>query len=358
MANTVVRDTANEVEQWRATFLEEFTREMPFKAYMGMDDKGENAVIHVVEDLESAPGLTVNIPLVMRLTEDGTTGDGTLEGNEEALDIYNCDISCEQLRHAVARGKTQQFATSIDLLKAGKGRLKGWHSEKLRDQIVDRMKCHALDGVTEYADATETQKDAWSAANADRIVAGAVVSNYNADHSTMLATIDNTSDKLTTSLISLAKRKAKLADPRIRPVKVKGGKEYFVLFVGPLPFRDLKESTAMQTANRDGRERGVDNPIFEDGDLLWDGVVIKEIPEMGVISGVGAGGIDVGIGLLCGAQALGLAWKDQMFVAEDTRDYGNVKGVAVGDTRGVKKMIYNSKQHGCVTIITAAVADA
>lgn len=37
----------------------------------------------------------------------------------------------------------------------------------------------------------------------------------------------------------------------------------------------------MQTANREAPPRDVDsNPIFQDGDLIYDGVVVREIPEI------------------------------------------------------------------------------
>ena len=55
--------------------------------------------------------------------------------------------------------------------------------------------------------ATEVQKDAWLVDNADRVLFGAAVGNNSGnDHSASLANIDNTAAKLTTNVISLAKR--------------------------------------------------------------------------------------------------------------------------------------------------------
>ena len=40
----------------------------------------------------------------MLLTGDGIEGDGTLEGNKEALTTYTDDVVINQLRHAVRSG--------------------------------------------------------------------------------------------------------------------------------------------------------------------------------------------------------------------------------------------------------------
>ena len=71
--------------------------------------------------------------------------------------------------------------------------------------------------------------------------------------------------------MSLLKRVAMGADPRIRPYKVKNGYEYFVAFAGLNTFRDLKID--LQTVNKDARPRETlgdngapNNPLFQDGD--------------------------------------------------------------------------------------------
>jgi N4-gp56 family major capsid protein len=355
VANTTVA-SGSEVEVWEDDYWAEYLRDAMFNAHMGTST---NSVIQTFEDLTKQAGDKINIPLVTKLTNAPTTGDNTLEGNEEALGNYNYQLTVDQLRHAVRVGKMEQQKTVIPLLNAGREMLKLWSMDDLRDEIIGALQCPVTDGTTKMADATEAQKDAFAAANSDRIIAGAVVSNYNADHSTMLGNLDNTNDKLTPSLISLAKRKARTASPAIRPIKVKGGREYFVLFVGSLQFRDLKEHATMTQANREAMPRGTDNPLFDDSDLLWDGVLVKEVPEMPVITGGGAAGIDVAVGALCGAQAVALGWAQRTKTATESFDYGNQNGVAISEIRGEAKPFFkNSKQHGVVSIYTAAVADS
>jgi hypothetical protein len=195
-------------------------------------------------------------------------------------------------------------------------------------------------------------------ANTDRILFGAAKSNNNNDHSAGLGNIDNTSDKLTPGIISLAKRMAKTADRHIRPIMVEDEEEWFVMFAHPLAFRDLQNNSTMSQANRDGWTRGKDNPIFKAGDLIWDGVIIREVPEIPTLTGVGNGAIDVAPCFLCGAQAVGLAWGQRSKFAFEGFDYGNKRGVAISEIRGIEKLSHNSVQNGVVTVYVAGVADS
>jgi hypothetical protein len=186
------------------------------------------------------------------------------------------------------------------------------------------------------------------------------------DSSTSLATIDNTADKLTGALVSLSKRRAKTANPKIRPIKVDGDEEWYVLFANSLAFRDFSLDTPVQQANRDAALRGRDNPLFTGGDLIWDGVIVREVPDIGLLPGVGAAGIQVGPNYLCGAQCLGIAWAQRTKMIENVRDYGAKKGAGAEEIRDIKKLLFGKGagdrddlvQHGLHTIFAAAVADA
>lgn len=351
--------SANQVSQWKRKFFEEYVRESLFAPYMGTD---ENSIIQLVEDLTQKAGKTINVPLVTKLTNAGVSGDNTLEGNEEALGNYNHAINIEQLRNGVVVGKMEQQHTVIDLLDAARTMLKLWIMDDLRDDVIQALMAPTTDGVTAYASCSEDTKDAWVAAQNPatgnhRVIFGAVASNYSAsDHSASLLNVDSSTDKLLFDLVQFGKRMAKKVDPHIRPVKTKKGREFYVMFCESFSFRDLKVDT--ETIHQNAGARGDDNPLFQDPDLMLDGVICREVPEIPVISGVGNGSIDVGPNFLCGAQALGLAWGQRSEFATDTFDYGNRKGVAVSEVRGVEKLTYNSSQHGVLTIYTSGVADS
>jgi hypothetical protein len=192
--------------------------------------------------------------------------------------------------------------------------------------------------------------------------------------STDLAKITNTypasgtaGGKMNAYLLSLAKRLAKNANPRIRPITVNDDEEWFTVFLNSDQFRDVRNDPVIMQANRDAMERGKDNPLFRGGDLLWDQMIIREIPELGKLAGAGAAGIDVAPGFLCGAQALGVAWAQRMKSTTNTRDYGFMHGVGIQEMRGIDKLRFGRDatndttapvDAGIFTIFAASVADA
>jgi hypothetical protein len=159
---------------------------------------------------------------------------------------------------------------------------------------------------------------------------------------------------MTKEIVSLMKAKAEAAAPIIRPVTVGEDSENYVMFVGSGAFRDLKIDLA-QTL-RDAQERGDGNPLFKDGDLMYDGVIIRKIQEIAATGTVGASSARLEPIYLCGAQALGVAWAQRTKSNTETRDYGFVNGVEIREMLGVSKLLFNSKQHGVATGYVAALA--
>jgi N4-gp56 family major capsid protein len=348
-------------QQWDNDFFIEYVRENRFRRYMGTN---ENSIIQVKENLTKKRGDKVTFAAVNKLTGAGQTGNSTLEGNEEALDSRSMAVTVAPLRHAVAVTEWDEQKSAIELRDTAKMALKLWSMEKMKNAVIAAM--GSVNGVA-YGSASEAQKDAWLVDNADRVLFGAAKSNNSAnDHSASLANIDNTNDKLTPQAISLMKRIAQTASPAIKPIRLNEDEEWFVLFTGSLAFRDLAANATMTQANRDARNRGMENPLFTGGSLIWDGVIIREVPEIGVLSGVGASAINVQPAYLCGAQAVGVAWAQRTRTTTDTRDYGFIHGVGVQEMRGIEKLIFGTgsgdtddlKDHGMVTGFFAGVADS
>lgn len=379
MAQTQL-NTASRIQKWNSEFFFEYVRDSAFMPYMG-DSGGEGMMMPILTKYElTSGGKTINMPFIEKLDGAGVRGTNTLEGNEEAIGNYNQQVTVNWNRHAVSIPKPEEHWTEMDLLRAGKMGLRTWAAEGLRDDIIsgfwafddgsilkgvdaDDTSTAARTPAQRYAAYSETIKDAWLAANTDRFLFGNAVSNHSAnDHSAALLNVDTTADRLTAAHVSLAKMVAREADRRIRPTKqsVSEGRDYFVYFVGSRGFRDLKADTAMTAANRDARERNVSsNPLFQDGDLIWDGVVIREIPEIPVLTGVGNGTSDVQPGFFCGAQALGVAWGQKpKAVFSNSNDYQFVKKPGIEECRGVAKMVFNGVQHGMVNTYYSAPATA
>ena len=362
---TTSLNTASRIQKWDAEYFAEYVRASGFKPYMG---KGTNSIIQAKYELTSG-GKTINIPLVTRLTGAGVTGSTALVGAEEVLGNYNMSVTVDWLRNGVEIKKPEEHWTEMDLRQAARDMLMAWSMDGLRDDIIAAFR--SIQGVA-YGSASEAQKDAWVDDNIDRVLFGKTKSNVSTsapaggatyDHSASLANIDGTNDKLTAAAVSLMKRIAKTADPHIRPYKTNdgSGREYYVLFAGSLPFRDLKEDSTITAANREARPRDVEsNPLFQDGDLIYDGVIIREIPEIPVMANVGAGAaVDVAQVFLCGAQAVAVAWgQEPKSTKKAETDYGFATGIGIEECRGVEKIVFNETDHGMVTGHFAAVADA
>ena len=369
---------------WDSDFFTEYIRDNRFKRYMGTSPSN---VIQVKEDLSRKPGDRVAFGAVRALS-GGVTGNTVLEGNEAELDMRSMTVGIRPLRNAVIVTEWDEQKSAIDIREAARPGLKMWSQERMREDVIYALKSvpNAAGVMTAYELTTAGEKNTWLTNNADRVLFGSSIANGSSNvMATALATVDSTNDKLTASVVSLAKRRAQMARPRIMPTRTREeDEEWFVMFANPLSFRDLTQDPVMIQANRDARVRGVDtNPLFTGGSLVWDGVIIREIPEMGlsvtnaatgyldqtggVLVGAGTAGINVGFNFLCGAQALGAAWAQRLKSTTDVRDYGFRHGVGVQEIRGIEKLMFGTGtasdtstlvQNGVVTVFTSAVSDA
>ena len=347
-------------KQWDDKFFTEYVRESRFFPYEGTS---ENSVIQVKENLTKSRGDTIYFALANRLSGAGVTGNTLLEGAEEKLNSREFGQAVQTYRNAVAVTDNDEQLSAIDLRDAGKTMLKLWGMELKRDQIIAAMK--SIDGVA-YGSANATQKNAWVVRNADRVLF-AKKSNYNATYKTAFDAIV-AADTFTASKVSLLKRIAQTASPKIKPIRIDGDREYYVAFANSMAFRDLNNDTVMQNANRDARPRDVSaNPIFQGGALIYDGVIIVEVPEIGDYgTNANVAPTTVGPVFLCGAQALGVAMAKRPKSTTDVRDYGFVQGVGIQMMHGIGKILFDTsvandgsakKDHGIVTGLFSAVAD-
>lgn len=351
------------VQQWDDIYFVEYVNQNFFKKFMGT---GQNSMIQVKEDLTTKPGGTVTYALVNRLTGIAKDQNEDLEGNEQKADLRSQAVTIREYATAVRWKTFDEQLTAIDLRQANKDVLLTWNQELDRDLVIEAL--GSKNGVP-YAAATEAQKDTWLTNNADRVLFGALKSNASSlDHSTSLANVDSTNDKVSPGALSLMKRMAKTCSPKIRPYRIKDAIEKsdaYIVFAPSLVIRDLLADATFTQANRDARVRGIDNPLFNGCDYIWDNLFIYEIEDIRPITGVGAASIDVAPVYLCGAQALGQAWAKRPQTVDDTFDYGRSKGMAVKEWMKIEKLRFGSgvtdldiqKDTGVITGYFSATGD-
>lgn len=362
MALTTV-ETNNKLVQYTREINREFVRENLFSPYMGTS---LNSIIRKRYEPKYG-GEQMNIPLVTKLNNTAK-GVGQLVGSEEQIDNYGMRVWIDWCRNAVVTNKAEQQKDSADIFGEAKPLLSDWAKEKKRDDIIESFLAlpsesapanlgsdngQTVNGVL-YESAAAAARNTWAANNSDRVLYGASRANFSGTHATDLAKIDTTADKFGKDEVSLMKRMAELASPAVRPYRTKDGYEYFVVFAGSNAFRDLKADLGSEHQNAMPRAKGT-NPLWQDQDLMWDGVIIRKVPEISIYTTdvwtslvtAGASSTRVEPVFLCGQQAMVCAYGQMLkptFRKED--DYGFIRGVGVEAAYGCSKMFKKHPMSG------------
>jgi hypothetical protein len=378
--------SGNVVTRFKEKVLREYVRGGRFGDVIGMD---ENKIIQVVNEEKKC-----SIPLIGKIGGAGVRGSSQLSGSEVALSNYAYTLQPTYVRQGVLIDNEEREKSEFDLFSEAKPSLMNWMMELKRDQIIQALGAIEAGG-TYYnyggveasgakgsSAASGANMDTWVTNNSDRILYGTLKSNLTSgNHTTSLGTIDTTNDKLDRGMVELMKRMAQDANPLIRPVMMKGDEPWYILYVGKYSFADLR--TDLETSHQNAAPRSLsDNPLFKGGDLVWDGVIIKEVADIdkfidntsgsGLWDGVwganatgdslltsGASTTRVGIGFFCGAQALGFGiGRTAQFKRRKEDDYEHLSGVAISAKHDIKKTFYNGKQHGMLTSFHSAAVDA
>jgi hypothetical protein len=375
MAEVVINGNLNETRWLINDYYKPYIRQSGFDRFMG---EGSDAVIRVFRENKTDGGKDIIVPLLGVIKNAGVTDGNVLEGNEVDLEQFADKVTTRWRRNAVKAPKSNTYKSNMDILRLAGPALRDWAARiVLKQGIIDNLNgvvvpgavgtdgFAATDTVVPYTSATAAQRNAFIVANADRVQFGALVSNASSGiMATALATLDNTDDKMSTAILDLARsRAAETADiastgPAIQPYMTQDGEEWYVVFVNRRQMRDLRRDSVMMQANREAMERGKDNPLFRNGDLLWNGMIIKEVADLPVIAGAGAGGIDVAQATLVGQSAIAVAWgQSPRLITDNDQDYQFRPAKAIEELIGIKKTSFLGVQYGSYNIYTAAAVN-
>jgi N4-gp56 family major capsid protein len=349
---------------WDDQFSEEFFQTNPFAMYAGT---GTNKIIRMKEDFASRRGNGITFEFITNLERGVILDRQPLRGHEDKLGEYGDKVFWNLRKKGISIHEYDADHAGIDLRKAARGALKGWADEDVKWETIDRLGDVGTNCNIPFATAAAADKNTWVANNSDRVLFGAAKSNYSATFATAAGNVDSTNDKLTRANLSLLKRVALTAKPRITPISVeqRSNRRYFVAFAHPLVFRDFAKDAESISATVSVIERN--EGIFLGGDREWDGVVLHEVDDMPLYTGIGNGGIDVSPVYLVGQEALGWAIKARYRSRTQEDDYGQVEGLGMIGKWGMKKLAYGlsdasvtgvtGKQRGVVTGFFSAVGD-
>lgn len=308
---------------WAKKVWHEGVKDSYFDKFTATD--GSN-VVHKNKDLENVKGDSVVFGLMMNLTGSGVEGNRQkLAGAEDTLNIYDFTVNTKLVRNAVSRYEADDQRTQYDMLKEIKIALKQWLSDWLDDRLISRLSYNPSNGEVLYASAAGTQSS--------------ITAN----------------DKLTTTIISRAKRKAMMHAPKVQPIKVDGMDKYIML-VHPWAARDLKDDPKWLAAQQNANIRGSKNPIFTGALGEYDGVILYEYERVQTGT-IGASSANVCQNLLLGKQAACFAVSRPAKHIEQTDDYGNIAGNGIAFYGAVEKTNFNGKDYGVINVMTGGAVE-
>jgi|DEB0MinimDraft_10_1074344.scaffolds.fasta_scaffold00777_3 N4-gp56 family major capsid protein len=347
------------VKLWSKKLFQEALKQTWASKFMS---KGSDSLIQIKDETQKSAGDRITVGLRMQLTGAGIQGDGTLEGNEEALVTYSDNVFIDQLRHAVrSAGKMSEQRVPFSIREEARTGLQDWWADRIDTWFINQVT-----GNTGQADTRFTGNQAAVEPDSDHLIAGA-------DHDAETSLTASTTNALKLSDIDRLVAKAKSfttgTDPIIRPVKVSGEDKY-VLFIHPYQMYLLRTANAsavnnyieiFRAAMMGGKYK--DNPIVTGASFEYNNVIVHESTRIPVITGTPATGTASQFrrAVMCGAQAACIAYgrgsgPGQMDWTEEMFDYGNQLGVEAGCIGGLKKMRFNSKDFGTIALSTYAPA--
>lgn len=316
-------------------------------------------MIQIKDETSKSAGDQVTYGLRMQLTGNGTLGDGTLEGNEEALTTYSDALIINQLRHAVrSSGRMSQQRVPFSVRDEALSGLRDWWADR-----IDWAGFNQLCGNLGPSIPSITTSDIrWTGLQAT--IAPDANHYTNAQGGTNDTSLGS-SNTFTLTMIDKAVERAKTLTPAIRPVLV-SGKKFYVAWLHPYQVTDLRTTTAtgqwldiQKAAMTGGLVDG--NPIFDGSLGVYNGVILHE--DARVTQGYNPTGnaaiTTVRRAVFAGAQAgmMGFGRDNSMnkFTwVEELFDYENQLGVSAGLIFGLKKTTFNSADFATIVMSSYA----
>jgi len=373
MADTAFRSDDNLTKEvWSAALFRDALKKMWFGKFVG---ETASNIIQVKNELTKSKGDKITFGLRMQLKGQGTGDDGTIEGNEENLTLYDWSTTVHERGNGVRlKGKMTAQRTVFNLMAEAKDALSEWLAN-----MFDNDTFLALSGLANPAirDDDGTIVAAVSPSNNRKWYGGQTAAGV-VTTGTSDATIgqDDATDYLDflfgTKVIDIIKRKAQAAIPKIRPVKV-DGEDHYVMLIHPLQAKALRGETAWLAAQQAANIRGRKNPIFSGALGIWNGVVIHESESIQTRTGAAGNGpetyfesgdsanatytVSIARALFLGAQAGVHAYAQRPSWYAKMFDYGRKPGVATDLIYVAGKPRFNGEDYGVITVDTCVDPD-
>lgn len=332
------------VKRWSSDLMKEALKRTFALQFMGSDS---GSIVQIKTELNKGAGDRITFGIRQQLSGAGIQGDGTLEGNEEALVTYSQNVTIDQLRHAVrSSGRMSEQRVPFSVRAEARDGLADWWSDR-----IDTWFFNQLAGNSAVSDIRFTGMQSATAPDADHHV-------FSGGHGSEASLSATASNRFSLALIDFAVEKAKTGVNAMRPVMV-GGKKMYVAFLHPYQVTALRRSTAdsqwndIQQAILQGG-RIDENPILTGALGIYNNTILHESTRVPLVSGQ-AGAGTVARAILAGAQAACMAYgrgngKNTFTWVEELFDFKNQLGVAAGCISGMVKTRFNGSDFASIVM--------
>ena len=130
-------NAAEAVKLWSRRLMHEALKQTWASKFWGTSS---NSLMQIKDDTSKGPGDRITCILRMLLSGDGIEGDGTLEGNEEALTTHTDNIFINQLRHAVrSGGKMSEQRIPFSVREEARMGLADWFADRFDTAFMNQL---------------------------------------------------------------------------------------------------------------------------------------------------------------------------------------------------------------------------
>lgn len=350
------------VKLWSKKLAVEVSKATPIAPLIGTSS---NSIIQMKDETSKGKGDKVTFGLRKQLVGDGVSESSTLEGNEEALSTYSDAIYINELAHAVRvknEGTIDVQRVPFSLREEANAGLVDWYADRLSMAFFIQA-CGFTAPTLAFEGRTVTLQPVHYGFNSPIAPSSARIIRAGSGANDQAITSANT---FTLDLIDKAVEAAKVANPKIRPVRV-DGEQVYVMYLHPFQVTDLRTNTStgqwLDITKASYQGSRANNPIFDGSLGMYNGVVLREAEHVttGVNASTGAQITTVRRAILLGAQAAVCAFgmnksPTKYKMVEELFDYQRELGVSVQTIMGMKKTVFDSVDFGSIVVSTYAAA--
>lgn len=335
-----------------------------FSTLMGKRGSGKSIIMDDKKFVGMGKGDTRAYHFVPQFMGAGIRGqNASYEGNEKSVKEFMTEVRVDEVGQAFRKkGKMTDMRTIINLRSEFKDQLANWFRIWTEYDIIDAMTGYMYDGAS-FIDGFSRDEETGAVSISGKALTQPLVkgkgrcfrSQYTAggfkniivpeadtSNQALLNTI-KAEDVMNTHLLDQLQEFAKTADKYpMKPVRLKDGREYYILMLHPAAARMLRSDERWEKrvlANYQGCKSLESDPIATGAMGVWEKIIVKEADYIPSISK--DGGVTIARNLLLGADAAVIAYAQTLNYMEKKFDYDREMGVAADEIRGIKKLDYD-----------------